>query len=31
VLTIGGIMGGAWVSGRLAGRIAPKRQIRTAS
>ena len=28
VLTIGGIMGGAWTSGRLAGRIAPKRQIR---
>ncbi len=28
VLTIGGIMGGAWLSGRLAGRIAPKRQIR---
>ena len=28
VLTISGIMGGAWVSGRLAGRIAPKRQIR---
>jgi MFS transporter, DHA1 family, multidrug resistance protein len=27
-LTIGGIMGGAWVSGRLAGRIAPRRQIR---
>jgi DHA1 family bicyclomycin/chloramphenicol resistance-like MFS transporter len=26
--TIGGIMSGAWVSGRLAGRIAPKRQIR---
>ena len=26
--TIGGIMGGAWASGRLAGRIAPKRQIR---
>jgi len=26
--TISGIMGGAWVSGRLAGRIAPKRQIR---
>ncbi|MDP2367069.1 multidrug effflux MFS transporter [Rhodoferax sp.] len=28
VLTIGGIMGGAWVSGRMAGRVAPKRQIR---
>ncbi|MGZ5888873.1 MAG: multidrug effflux MFS transporter, partial [Ramlibacter sp.] len=28
VLTISGIMGGAWMSGRLAGRIAPKRQIR---
>jgi MFS transporter, DHA1 family, multidrug resistance protein len=28
MLTIGGIMGGAWVSGRLAGRIAPRRQIR---
>ena len=28
VLTISGIMGGAWASGRLAGRIAPKRQIR---
>ena len=28
VLSIGGIMGGAWVSGRLAGKIAPKRQIR---
>lgn len=28
LLTISGIMGGAWVSGRLAGRIAPKRQIR---
>lgn len=27
-LTISGIMGGAWLSGRLAGRIAPKRQIR---
>jgi DHA1 family bicyclomycin/chloramphenicol resistance-like MFS transporter len=27
-LTIAGIMGGAWLSGRLAGRIAPKRQIR---
>ena len=26
--TISGIMGGAWVSGRLAGRIPPKRQIR---
>jgi MFS transporter, DHA1 family, multidrug resistance protein len=28
LLTIAGIMGGAWVSGRLAGKIAPKRQIR---
>ena len=28
VLTISGIMGGAWLSGRLAGHIAPKRQIR---
>ncbi|MCF8209603.1 MAG: multidrug effflux MFS transporter [Rhodoferax sp.] len=28
VLTIGGIMGGAMVSGRLAGKIAPKQQIR---
>lgn len=28
VLTISGIMAGAWVSGRMAGRIAPKRQIR---
>ncbi|MDP2065775.1 MAG: multidrug effflux MFS transporter [Burkholderiaceae bacterium] len=28
VLTIGGIMLGAWVSGRMAGKIAPKRQIR---
>ncbi|HEX6708333.1 MAG TPA: multidrug effflux MFS transporter [Albitalea sp.] len=27
-LTIAGIMGGAWLSGRLAGRISPKRQIR---
>jgi DHA1 family bicyclomycin/chloramphenicol resistance-like MFS transporter len=26
--TIAGIMGGAWVSGRLAGRIKPRRQIR---
>jgi DHA1 family bicyclomycin/chloramphenicol resistance-like MFS transporter len=26
--TIAGIMGGAWMSGRLAGRIAPQRQIR---
>ncbi len=26
--SIGGIMGGAWLSGRLAGRIKPKRQIR---
>jgi len=28
LLTIGGIMGGAWLSGRLAGRIKPKHQIR---
>ncbi len=28
LLNIAGIMGGAWASGRLAGRIAPKRQIR---
>ncbi|MES2187926.1 MAG: multidrug effflux MFS transporter [Pseudomonadota bacterium] len=28
LLTIGGIMAGAWLSGRLAGRIAPARQIR---
>ncbi|MCH8178791.1 MAG: multidrug effflux MFS transporter [Proteobacteria bacterium] len=28
VCTISGIMGGAWISGRLAGRIAPQRQIR---
>ena len=28
ILNIGGIMGGAWMSGRLAGRIAPKHQIR---
>lgn len=28
VLTIAGIMAGAWLSGRLAGRIEPKRQIR---
>ncbi|SDM48727.1 MFS transporter, DHA1 family, bicyclomycin/chloramphenicol resistance protein [Oryzisolibacter propanilivorax] len=28
LLNIAGIMGGAWFSGRLAGRIAPKRQIR---
>ena len=28
VLTIGGIMGGAAVSGRMAGKVAPKRQIR---
>ncbi|MCO5111546.1 MAG: multidrug effflux MFS transporter [Burkholderiaceae bacterium] len=28
MLTISGIMTGAWLSGRLAGRIAPKRQIR---
>lgn len=28
MISIAGIMAGAWVSGRLAGRIAPKRQIR---
>ncbi|MDI1270016.1 MAG: multidrug effflux MFS transporter [Polaromonas sp.] len=28
VLTIAGIMAGAWVSGRMAGRVAPKQQIR---
>ena len=28
ILTITGIMAGAWLSGRLAGKIAPKRQIR---
>ena len=28
LLTIGGIMSGAWLSGRLAGKIAPKKQIR---
>lgn len=28
VLTISGIMSGAWVSGRMAGRISPKRQIK---
>ena len=28
VLTIAGIMSGAWVSGRMAGKIAPKQQIR---
>jgi MFS transporter, DHA1 family, multidrug resistance protein len=28
VLSIGGIMGGAWLSGRLAGRIKPRHQIR---
>ena len=28
MLSIGGIMGGAWLSGRLAGRMPPKRQIR---
>jgi len=27
-ITISGIMGGAWLSGRLAGRITPRRQIR---
>jgi len=28
LLTIGGIMGGAWLSGRLAGEVKPQRQIR---
>jgi len=28
ILTISGIIGGAWLSGRLAGKIAPKTQIR---
>ena len=28
VLSIGGIMGGAWLSGRLAGRVAPRHQVR---
>jgi DHA1 family bicyclomycin/chloramphenicol resistance-like MFS transporter len=28
LLTIGGIMSGAWVSGRAAGKVTPKRQIR---
>ncbi|HRH16019.1 MAG TPA: multidrug effflux MFS transporter [Aquabacterium sp.] len=28
VCTISGIMGGAWLSGRLAGRMAPERQVR---
>jgi len=28
VLTIAGIMGGAWISGRMAGRVTPKKQIR---
>ena len=28
LFTIGGIMAGAWISGRVAGRITPKRQIR---
>ncbi len=28
ILNIVGIMGGAWLSGRMAGRVAPKRQIR---
>ena len=28
ILTISGIMAGAWVSGRMAGKIAPKQQIR---
>ncbi len=28
ILVISGIMGGAWLSGRMAGKVAPKRQIR---
>ena len=28
LFSIGGIMGGAWLSGRLAGQIAPRKQIR---
>ena len=28
ILTISGIMSGAWLSGRLAGKVAPKKQIR---
>ena len=28
LVTICGVMGGAWISGRLAGKVAPKRQIR---
>lgn len=28
ILTISGIMGGAWLSGRLAGKVPPRRQIR---
>ena len=28
VLNIGGIMGGAWASGRLAGKMVPKKQVR---
>jgi DHA1 family bicyclomycin/chloramphenicol resistance-like MFS transporter len=28
LVTIGGIMAGAWLSGRLAGKLAPKKQIR---
>lgn len=28
ILTISGIMGGAWVSGRMAGKVTPKKQIR---
>jgi len=28
LMSIGGIMGGAWLSGRLAGRVRPRRQIR---
>ena len=28
LVTIGGIMAGAWLSGRLAGKVAPKKQIR---
>jgi DHA1 family bicyclomycin/chloramphenicol resistance-like MFS transporter len=28
ILTISGIMGGAWISGRMAGKVTPKKQIR---
>lgn len=28
LITIAGVMGGAWISGRLAGKVPPKRQIR---